>query len=122
MESSPELDVVVYVVWSPQLGAEERHVPSAAALVTDERARHFWDPDMAVGSLYQDDLGLPEPAWDVWLLFGPEATWEEGHPEPAWWEHQLHGLPDSLRLDPQRFAARAQALASPRPNGRSPAE
>lgn len=94
-------------------------MPSAAALVTDRRARHYWDPDMAVGSLYQDDLGLPEPAWDVWLLFGREAKWGEGGPGAAWWEHQIRGLPDSRWLDPQRFAHRAGALASPRPNGDS---
>lgn len=102
--------MAVYVVWSPQLGSEERHIPGGAGLIPDERVRHFWDPHMAVGSLYQDRLGLTEPAWDVWMLFDRNASWTSGGPEPAWWEHQLRGLPDSLRLEPDRFARRAREL------------
>lgn len=108
------------MIWSSQLGAEERHVASAAALLPDPRARHYWDGDRVVGGRYADVLGLDEAAWDVWLLFGRDVTWQdaEGVPEPTWWEHQLESLPDSLHLDPDRFARKAEAIL--RPDGARP--
>lgn len=107
-DSTP--DVAVYVVWSPQLGAEERHVPDATRLIPDSRVRHYWDPKMRVGGAYQDELDVSEPAWDVWMLFARNATWNEAPPSPSWWEHQLAGLPDSLHLDVERFARKAREL------------
>ena len=101
------------MVWSSQLGAEERHVPEAATVMPDPRATHYWDPEMLVGKAYQSYLKIPEPAWDVWMLFGREARWSEaGPPEPAWWEHQLGGLglPPERQLDPDRFAMKAAGL------------
>lgn len=103
----------VYVVWSPQLGAQEKHVASAASLVSDARARHYWDGAELVGRVYQSSLGLPAPAWDVWMLFDRDATWpEDTPPKPAWWEHQLRAGPSELHLDPGRFASHAEALKS----------
>jgi hypothetical protein len=103
----------VYLVWSPQLGAQERHVASAAALVRDPRATHYWDEAELVGRAYQSPLGLPAAAWDVWMLFDRDATWQgDTPPKPAWWEHQLRAGPSELHLDPERFASRAEALHS----------
>lgn len=84
----------------------------ATSLIPDERVRHYWDPDSLVGAAYQDPLGLTEPAWDVWMLFGRGAVWGDEPPRPAWWEHQLGALPDSLHLDPQRFAGKARELVA----------
>ncbi|HSR43121.1 MAG TPA: hypothetical protein VLL48_13130, partial [Longimicrobiales bacterium] len=96
--------MAVYVVWSPQLGARESHVPDATTLMPDPRARHYWDPTLSVGKGVSPYLGLDDPAWDVWLLFPRDAIWGDGPlPPPEWWEHQLGSLPDSLRLDPDRF-------------------
>lgn len=88
----------------------------------DRRARHYWDPDRVVGRAYQERLTagdrvfrLESAAWDVWLLFDRDARWEAAPPPPAWWEHQLGGrLPDERRLNPQRFADRANALLADR--------
>lgn len=105
----------MYVVWSSQLGAREKHVAGGAKLMQDERVTHYWDPDQRVGTAFQhhiDDLG--SPAWDVWMLFAPGVTWErEIPPAPTWWEHQLSGLRDyaDLRLDPDRFASKAVELS-----------
>lgn len=99
------------MVWSTQLGARERHVPEAAALMPDRRALHYWDSTLVVGRSVSPHLALGIPAWDVWLLYGADASWDEGGlPAPAWWEHQLTGLPDERRLNPERFARRAREL------------
>ncbi|MEE8522537.1 MAG: hypothetical protein V3T72_01295 [Thermoanaerobaculia bacterium] len=114
MKKNADPELVVYVVWSSQLGAEEKHVAEAAELMPDPRARHYWDEDKIIGRAFQDDFGLSEAAWDVWMLFDREARWGDGRPpEPDWWEHQLPELPRERRLDPKRFADHAdQLLAS----------
>jgi hypothetical protein len=68
---------------------------------------------MLAGKAFQPLLGLPEPAWDTWMLFDKNATWRSDRPpEPAWWEHQLSVGPPALHLDPARFASHAEALKS----------
>jgi hypothetical protein len=106
-------EVAAYVVWSPQLGAKEKHVASATTLLPDPRARHYWDGEMFVGKAFQPLLSLPEPAWDTWMLFDKNTIWPaDGPPKPAWWEHQLSTGPLALHLDPDRFASHAEALRS----------
>lgn len=92
-------------------------MPDATGLIPDARVRHYWDPERVVGEAYREELGLSEPAWDVWLLFGRDATWREARPSPDWWEHQLSVLADSLHLDPERFARKATELLSAPPPG-----
>ena len=105
--------MVVYVVWSSQLGGEERHVAKAAELIPDRRARHFWDAGQLVGTALQPILKTPEAAWDVWLLYDRDVRWEgEAPPRPAWWEHQLYDMPSERSLDPERFARKARELES----------
>ena len=104
-------DVAVYVVWSPQLGAQEKHVASATALVPDSRARHYWDAQMIVGSAFQPIVGSRAAAWDTWLLFDKNAMWRgDSVPRPAWWEHQMSSGPPELMLDANRWTSHAMAL------------
>ncbi len=80
----------------------------------DPRVAHYWDPDQRVGTAFQPHIAdLGSPAWDVWMLFAPGVLWEgEAPPQPTWWEHQLTGLGlEELRLDPDRFAAKAVAMS-----------
>ena len=106
-------NIAVYVVWSPQLGAEEKHVASATSLVADARAEHYWDGGKLVGLAYQPLLGLPAAVWDAWLLFDRDAVWRgDTPPKPAWWEHRLSAGPPELHLDAARFASHAEALKS----------
>lgn len=104
------------MVWSDQVGGA-RHVPRAARLLPDPRARHYWDGDRVVGRAYQrlkigtETIDLGTEAWDVWLLFDRRAAWtDEGPPAAAWWEHQLYGGPEERTLDPVRFARQAAEL------------
>ncbi|MGH7533761.1 MAG: hypothetical protein ACREL4_10755 [Gemmatimonadales bacterium] len=104
-------NIAVFVVWSPQLGAEEKHVAGASGLMPGPRVHHFWDPNELAGKAYQPMLKLSEAAWDTWMVFDKNAMWRDGAPPtPAWWEHQLDSGPPNLLLDPARFAAHAEAL------------
>lgn len=69
---------------------------------------------MAAGRAVSAALGLPRPAWDVWILYGRDAVWSDhGLPRPDWWEHQLADLGREKWLDPHRFAWKARALLGP---------
>ena len=94
-------------------------MPVATRFVPDARASHYWDGTGVTMRAYRAVLGIPEEAWDVYLLYGPDARWEgELPPQPAFWMHQL-GPRDAPRvpgpfLDPDAFAARADALLGAR--------
>ena len=112
----PDPDLRVYMVWVPKLRGLERDVASATMQVPEPRARHFWDAPGVLVSGYRDTLRLPEDAWDVFLLYGPDAKWEGSRPpEPAYWAHQL-GSKDKPRvsgpwLDGAVFLDKLQAFA-----------
>jgi hypothetical protein len=115
LESDHGGDVAVYVVWSSQVGGKERNVAKAATLVSDRRARHYWDEDQRVGKAFQPILKTPEAAWDVWMLFDRGVRWEgESPPRPAWWEHQLYQMPPDRLLDAGRFARKAREIRARR--------
>ena len=48
----------------------------------DPRVSHFWDGDLLLGNWFAKEVeGWEGTAWDVYYLYGPEATWET-IPEP----------------------------------------
>lgn len=113
LETIDAEDLVVYVVWSSQLGAQERHVAPAMRLIPDSRTVHYWDPDQVLGIAYQPVFSVPAPVWDYWLLYERDTEWKAGGvPEPAWWEYQgrAAGRPAELILDSERFADKTREL------------
>lgn len=100
--------IEAYVVWVPELGAHENNVADATRLVPDARATHYWDPNEVLGAEYGRLLPTPGAAWDVYLLFGPQAQWPaSGVPKPVFWMQQLSGVTAAPRLDGATFAAEA---------------
>ncbi len=93
------------------LNGEETHVPEATRVVQDTRAKHFWDGNGQLLSGYQQLLGLPVPAWDIYMVFGPETRWEDGAPPlPTFWMHQLGDSVNAPPLEPAVFGKRVQTL------------
>ena len=106
-----------YVVWVPILPEDGLDAARGAqSLVTDNRASHFWDAERSLPPLFAPLLGLPQgwPAWDVYLAYGPGATWGEAPPRPAYWEHQLGDEPSAPTLDGETLARRVRALLATR--------
>jgi hypothetical protein len=61
-------------------------------LLSDRRARHFWDEGRVVGR-WLAEAGVGEPpssgvVWDAYFVFGPDAVWNE-RPAPL----ADHGAP-----------------------------
>ncbi len=105
-----------YVVWVPKRGGAEKDVPEAARLVPDKRTKQYWDEGGELMKRYTSVLSLPVDAWDIYMVYGPEARWEgDAPPAPDYWMHQLAspGV-KGPRLDAEVFAAKARAALTPR--------
>jgi hypothetical protein len=124
----------VFVVHEPVLGtarypgwlrtAAAQDVPEAARLLKNSNVHHYWNLSGAFGRLLSSGVGLrngddPVYAWDVWLLYGPEAKWTgEEPPRPQLLMHQLGVLQGSSQfppLDTRVFAQRTQTLLAQLP-------
>ncbi len=92
----------------PTLGAQEKHVPEAAALLAGGISTHYWEDSGIIGKLYEKTLEIDgHYAWDVWMVYKPGVEWREEYPpEPDFAMHQLSRLPlgKMPRLDSEEFA------------------
>jgi hypothetical protein len=112
LSSTRDPRLQTFVVHVPVIGAESKHVPPAAELLPSENVHHYWNASGRFGRLLSDGIGLkngkkPVYAWDVWLIYGPDATWSrEVIPQPAMLMHQLEELEDTKfpSLDSNVFA------------------
>jgi hypothetical protein len=128
--------LVTFVVHEPVLGAARvapwlrttasHDVPTAAALLHNPHVRHYWSANGEFGRLLSGSVDLKGShgrvyAWDVWLLYGPDATWSgAGPPRPLLLMHQLSALRGSAEfphLDSRMFAQRALSLLAHLPAG-----
>lgn len=123
-----------FVVHEPVLGtaraapwsraAEERDVVRAAQLLHNPQVQHYWNRSGEFGQVLSQGVGLknsehPVYAWDVWLIYGPEAKWEGTNPpRPRLLMHQLSALRGSTEfphLDSHVFAQQVQAVLAQLP-------
>jgi hypothetical protein len=113
----PVLGVARVAPWLRMAGA--RDVARAALLLHNPQVQHYWNPSGAFGRLLSQSVGLKNGerqvyAWDVWLIYGPEAQWEGADPpRPRLLMHQLGALRGSTafpHLDSRLFAQQVQSL------------
>lgn len=115
-----------FVVHVPRMTPppKEKDVPEAAKLIHNDYVHHYWNPSGSFGRELSDGLGLKVDgeqvyAWDVWLVYGPDAVWDGEHPpKPDYFMHNLWALgeTDLPRFDSKVFAQRAhQLLATAHP-------
>jgi hypothetical protein len=56
-----------------------------------------------------------EPAWDVFLVYGPEASWQGPNPPaPGFYMHRSGELPKALSFNANKLADAVRA-ARPKP-------
>jgi hypothetical protein len=76
LDQYPSEQLQVYAVWLPMMGGDAREDWDGSTL-PDPRVMHFWDGDFKVGQWFAKNVdGDDGIAWDIYYLFGPEATWE----------------------------------------------
>jgi hypothetical protein len=134
LERTADARLQTFVVHEPVLGtaraapwstvAVGTDVIEAARLLHNPQVRHYWNPSGAFGQLLSKAVGLknsehPVYAWDVWLIYGPEAKWEGTNPpRPRLLMNQLGALRGSKEfphLDSHVFAQQVQALLAQLP-------
>lgn len=113
-----------FVVHVPVIGAKAKDVAPAARLLENPHVRNYWNASGEFGRALSKATRLKNDketvyAWDVWLLYGPEAEWADaGLPQPELLMHQLRKLQGTQfpRLDSVVFARevhnRLQSLAA----------
>ena len=118
----PVLGVARYAPWLRVSGGKD--VPKAAQLLQNPNVQNYWNASGAFGRLLSQAVGLKNGerqvyAWDVWLVYGPEAKWVgAGPPRPRLLMHQLGALRGSTEfphLNSQVFAQQVQTLLAQLP-------
>ncbi len=111
-----------FVVHVPVIGAKAEDVPPAARLLENSHVRNYWNGSGEFGRALAKAVQLKNDketvyAWDVWLLYGPDAEWTDATiPQPELLMHQLWKLEGTKfqKLDSAAFARevhnRLQAL------------
>jgi hypothetical protein len=118
----PVLGIARYAPWLRVSGGKD--VPKAAQLLENPNVQHYWSPTGVFGHLLSKAVGLKNGehqvyAWDVWLIYGPEAKWVGvDPPQPRLLMHQLsalHGSTQFPHLDSHVFAQQVQRLLAQLP-------
>ncbi len=106
----------VYVVWGPMLGGEtEEDAREVTASLADSRGTHFWTGTHTLAEALRAPAGLQdELAWDTFLLFPPEAKWEDVPPMPVYVMHVGKRLPPDRRLNGEKLFEQVNKLRAPR--------
>ncbi len=113
LEQTESLDLAVYVVWVPRNGAREKHVRRVTGIVTDERARQYWDGHEALVAPFDERYALTGPCAGIFMVFGPEARWEGDDPPEAAYAEDAHAIEYDRQLpqlDARRFARRVMEM------------
>jgi len=77
LAAHPTAKLRVYAVWFNMLWGDSRGGWDST-LLADQRVTHYWDAQRQVGSwLGQQLVGDSTILWDHYLLFGPDARWEQ---------------------------------------------
>lgn len=116
LEKIDDANVAAYVIWAPKNGGHEEHVDRVIDLVTDARAKQYWDEYAAVAGPYDRMFDLAGPCAGVFALYGPDAKWDgETPPEPLLWQDahaDQRGREDNPKFDPDAMAKQIRALLS----------
>jgi hypothetical protein len=113
-----------FVVHVPVLGAKAKDVAPSKKLLQNASVHHYWNPSGNFGRQLAEGVGLKHDdklvyAWDVWLIYGPEANWDGARPpRPQRLMHQLRALQGSTEfphLDSRAFAQEVQQLLAQPP-------
>ena len=99
----------VYAIWVPMLWIDSKaSVPQATRRFDDSRVSQYWDSKAETTRAFSSILQINGPAWDVYLLFGPDAEWKEQPPAPAFWMDQL-GFENGRPFDADGLAKQIRA-------------
>jgi hypothetical protein len=103
IESFPDADISIALVWINKLPADSRKAAEkSAGTFNDPRICQFYDPKQRSGREVASSLGWQgRVAWDIYLFYTAGCKWNQTLPAPVDWMHQLTDPwadPDRLRM------------------------
>ena len=107
----------VFVVWIPAIPSDRYEATERGlTLITDERARHYWDGSQALGEAFAPVIAIrAKMAWDVYFVYGADASWGSSPPQPLHWMHQMFQEDPEMQFDEAKLEERVmEALDSGR--------
>jgi hypothetical protein len=76
LDQDPAADLRVYAVWVPFLGGTREAADVSRRVLPDTRVAQFWDGSALTSAWFASNVEHSlAPAWDVYYLYGPDATW-----------------------------------------------
>jgi hypothetical protein len=123
LDKMPGADIVVYAMWLKVLDTDNRAAIDAAATVLhDARVQHYWDPKRTLNAQLLDSIYLDVQVrmYNVFLLYGRQATWETHLPRAGFWMQDYRGAPGpqwkaSTMAEEIGKAMRGETLDTPPP-------
>jgi hypothetical protein len=77
LAKQPTAKLRVYAIWMIGLGSERRSNWDPDVM-PDPRVLHFWDAERFAGPWFAKTVkGESGYMWDVYLLYGPDAMWDQ---------------------------------------------
>ena len=68
----------VYAVWVPFLAGTQQAADVSQRVLPDPRVVHYWDGAASTSAWFAENVELSaSPAWDVYYLYGADATWTD---------------------------------------------
>ena len=104
--------VKAYIVWLPIFGGDFKgEARKLSNSFRDKRVSYFLDATSETGKKWERVLKTERfIAWDVYLLYGGDADWQDDPPPPAFWMHQLGGVTKAPTLDEPTFTAKLKEM------------
>lgn len=97
LEKSPRAEIAVYAVWLPFLGGTKEAIDTE--ILADPRVDHFWDGSGLTSEWFGEAVFDGFLAWDVYLLYGPNARWESSPGQPVSAGGTVIGQSERIRSD-----------------------
>ena len=96
MSETRDTDLRVIIVWEPILKPDGYPSDETRRRVTDNRTRHFWDPERSVGKMLlpvlqadhegfigKESLMKKDPVWDMAGYYRAGVRWDDVLPSPT---------------------------------------
>lgn len=76
LEADEAADIRVYAVWVPFLGGTRGAANVSQRVLADPRVLHYWDESALTSEWFAENVEhSAAPAWDVYYLYGLDASW-----------------------------------------------
>ncbi|HSE42997.1 MAG TPA: hypothetical protein VLH08_19715 [Acidobacteriota bacterium] len=112
LTSTKSNNVRLYVVWLPVLRSDDREsAVERTKEFSDSRINYYWDEEGITGTAWQKSLKIKSFAWDVYLIYEPQAKPLTDQPEqPYFWMHQLRSVESAPFLKKDEFELKMRQL------------